>query len=422
MIVAYLVNQYPQVSHTFIAREIAALEALGATVLRLALRPPSGPPADPIQRDERARTRYVLDLGAWGLGRAVVADLLGRPRRFLRAARAAWRMGGLSERGRGVHLIYLAEACVVRRWLRRGGATHLHAHFGTNSAAVARLCRTLGGPPYSITIHGPEEFDAPRALDLAGKVRDAAFVVAVSEFGRSQIWRWAAPEDWPKVQIVRCGVDAEFLRPGDAAADPGPNFRRLVCVGRLAEQKGQLVLVEAARLLAEQGVDFELALIGDGPMRGAIDRQIARHGLESRVHRLGALGPPRVRAELLAARGLVLPSFAEGLPVVLMESLALGRPVVATFVAGIPELVRDGENGFLVPAGSAQALAGGIRRLLDAPVEVLTRMGRAGAETVRRRHDAATEAEALARLFFPDGRFEHAATSRSTAVLAEKVL
>ena len=393
--VAYLINQYPQPSHTFVRREIAALEALGLVVSRFSLRAWGGTLVDEADEAERRATRYVLKAGPLALLAAAVRAAVAAPRAFARALRSAVATGRRSERGLGAHLVYLAEACVLKSWLAECEATHLHAHFGTNSAAVAMLCRLLGGPPYSVTIHGPEEFDAPVALSLREKVRHAAFVAAVSEFGRSQLYRWSDYADWDKIQIVRCGVDERFL---DADPVPIPDVPRLVCVGRLVEQKGQIVLIQAAALLRDRGVPFQLVLVGEGPMRGEIERAIVRHNLSQRVELLGSMSGDDVRREILASRALVLPSFAEGLPVVLMESLALGRPVISTAIAGIPELVKPGICGWLVPPGSAEALALAMHDALEATVERLEEMGHAGADLVALRHDARVQARELVKV------------------------
>jgi colanic acid/amylovoran biosynthesis glycosyltransferase len=398
--IAYVLPTYPMPSQTFIRREIAALEARGWTVHRFAMRRFGEELAEPADRAEQARTEYVLDAGASGLARAFLGEALGRPRRWLAALASAFRMGRRSERGLIRHLIYLAEAAVLRRRLAGCGARHLHAHFGTNAAAVAMLCRRLGGPPYSITIHGPEEFDAPGPLALREKAHHAAFVVAISHFTRSQLCRWCATADWPRIHVVRCGLDEVFL---GGAGPPVPRRPRMVTVGRLAEQKGQLLLIEAAARLRDRGAAFELVIVGDGPMRVEIERLIDRLDLRDRVRITGFLDNRAVRRELEAARALVLPSFAEGLPVVIMEALALGRPVIATHIAGIPELVEPGRNGWLVPAGAVEPLVEAMAEALAADPAELDRMGRAGADRAARQHDAAAEAEKLSALIAGPG-------------------
>ncbi|HEY2900308.1 MAG TPA: glycosyltransferase family 4 protein [Polyangia bacterium] len=397
MKVAYVVNQYPHVSHSFIRREIVALEKQGVAVIRFSIRPPAVEPVDAADKAEQQRTRVLLRAGPLGLLHALMIAALRSPPAWLAAARGAVRLGRRSERGVLRHLVYLAEACLLLQWLREEGqVVHVHAHFGTNPAAVVMLARILGGPPYSFTIHGPEEFDHPAELSLHEKIAHAAAVVAVSEFGRSQIYRWIAHSDWRKVHVVRCGVDAAFLAAGPQAM---ADTQRLICVGRLCEQKGQLLILEAVALLAAEGVSFELVLAGDGPMRAAIEKRLRELGLQSRVRITGWLSNDDVRRELLEARILLLPSFAEGLPVVLMEALALGRPAISTYVAGIPELILPGENGWLIPAGSVPAMVAAIRSALATSPEVLQRMGQQGAAAVAARHDANDEAARLAGLF-----------------------
>jgi len=395
MIVAYLVNQYPHVSHTFIRREIVGVEAAGVRVRRFAIRPPGKDVVDPADIEELSHTRSLLAAGKVSLVIAAIMVFFRHPLRWARAFAVAWRMGRAANR-RLRHFIYLIEACLFVRWLHECRASHLHTHFGTNPAAVALLTRILGGPPYSFTVHGPEEFDRPDALSLREKIAGAAFVVAISSFGRSQLFRWARLEDWGKIRIVRCGVDAAFLEAGPL---PIPDNSRLVCVGRLAEQKGQLLLITAAARLAAMGHKFELILAGDGPMRPMIEDAIRENGLQDRVRITGWLSNDAVRSEMAAARAVILPSFAEGLPVVLMEALAIGRPVVTTYVAGIPELIRDGVNGWLVPAGDVSALVAALTQALESSPDALETMGLAGAEAVRMAHNAAHEARKLAALF-----------------------
>jgi glycosyltransferase involved in cell wall biosynthesis len=394
--IAYLVNMYPHVSHSFIRREIRALEGYGIEVERFSVRRVSVDLPDPDDRVEQRRTQSLLEAGLVRMLAATVAAGLRHPLRWLRVFFLASRMGWRSGRGVLRHWVYLAEACLLARRLRRCGARHLHAHFGTNSAAVALLTHLLGGPPYSFTIHGPEEFDRPEQLSLAEKIARAAFVVAVTEFGRSQAYRWCAPEHWGKIHVIHCGVDKAFL---GAGTGPVPDVNRLVCVGRLSEQKGQLRLLEALARITAQSRSVELILAGDGPMRPLIEAAIEKWSLGSQVCITGWISNETVRRYLRESRALVLPSFAEGLPVVLMEALALGRPVVTTYVAGIPELVEGGVSGWLVPAGSVEALADALTEVLDTPTDRLSEMGKAGAAKVARNHDASSEAARLAAMF-----------------------
>ncbi len=396
MRIAYFINQYPKVSHSFIRREILALERQGVEVQRIALRGWDAELQDAEDATERDKTRYVLQGGVKGLLTPTLQVLRAQPRRFFRALWLAMRLGLRADRAWPYHLVYLAEACQVLQWLQAGEAKHVHAHFGTNSTEVVMLANVLGGPAYSFTVHGPEEFDKPQFLHMGEKVRRAAFVAAVSSYGRSQLFRWVAHEHWAKVKVVHCGLERGFH---EVAPVNVPTAPRLVCVGRLCEQKGQLLLLEAARLLAAQAIAFELVLAGDGEMRGQIEALIAQHGLQQHVRITGWISSAQVREELLAARALVLPSFAEGLPVVIMEAMALRRPVLTTYVAGIPELVRPGENGWLFPAGAIDELAAAMADCLAQPPEVLQRMGEAAYRRVLQRHDIDTEAARLAGYF-----------------------
>jgi len=396
MRIAYLVNQYPAVSHIFIRREILALERRGFEVMRISLRGWDAELVDDEDRFERGRTRYVLRDGAPALLVALTRMLLTRPVCLFRALALASRMGRRAERPLPVHLAYLAEACRIELWLRKASIQHVHAHFGTNPAEVAMLVHVLGGPQWSFTVHGPEEFDKPQLIGLSEKILHCAFVVAISSFGRSQLYRYVDYRHWPKIRVVHCGLEAAFF---GAPRRPAPEVQRFVCVGRLVEQKGQLLLLEAAHRLAERGVDFELVFVGDGEMRSVIEALVISYSLQERVRITGRVNNDRVRDEILAGRALALPSFAEGLPMVIMEAMALRRPVIGTFVAGIPELVQPGEHGWLVPAGDVEALVHAMLACLDASPDTLTRMGEAAYERVLARHNVDTQAAQLDTLF-----------------------
>jgi len=394
--IAYVLNTYPLPSHSFIRRELRALEKGGVEVMRLAMRRSTLPLVDPRDREEEARTQYVLERGALGLLGALAGRALRHPRRFRSALRLALRAGRASHVGMLRHMIYLAEAAEVARRCEAGGIEHMHAHFGTNSAMVAMLANALGGPGYSFTVHGPEEFDAPAALSLGLKTDRAGFAVAISQFGRSQLCRWAAFDSWDRIKVVHCGIE-----PG-AFAEPAPlpeGPLRIVSIGRFSEQKGQMLLIEAMARLHRVDPSLHLTLVGDGELRGALEQAIAARGLGAAVTLTGWLDEAGVRRELAASHALVLPSFAEGLPMVVMEAMAAARPVIATTIAGLPELVRPGETGWLVPAGDVEALAGAVSEMAAMPHGTLARIGAAGRARVLARHDAAAEAARLAAHF-----------------------
>jgi len=393
---AYLVSQYPKVSHSFIRREILALERRGWEISRISIRGWDAKLVDPADFSELEKTSFVLKGGMPALAMAVLSQMARTPRRFLSTFALALRMMRASDRPALWHLIYLAEACWIAPGLVRQGISHLHAHFGTNPAEVAMLVGALTNIGYSLTIHGPEEFDRAPSIHLGEKIRRADFVVAISSYCRSQLYRMVEQRYWSKIRVVYCGIDTEFseldtVAPSEAA--------RLVCVGRLCREKGQLLLILAAAILAKEGREFTLVLIGDGELRPEIERLISEFGLADHVELIGWASAARVKQEILAARALVLPSFAEGLPIVLIEAMILGRPVLTTFVAGIPELVIDGRMGWLFPAGSEEELVRAMRACLETRGDTLKIMGDLARVRALERHGIEEQADSLTSLF-----------------------
>ena len=397
--VAYLVNQYPKVSHTFIRREILALERQGVTVRRFAIRGWDAEVVDPLDHAEKVRTRYVLKGGLAPLVAAVATNVLRRPGAVWTALKAALAMSRRSVRSWPYHLIWLAQACQLRLWLEEEDVSHLHAHFGTNSADVAYLLRLLGGPSYSFTVHGADESDNARLLSFPRKTAAARFVVSVSSYTRAQLMRVIPAVDWPKLKVVHCGLDEGFFAkaPADLPAKPV-----LLCIGRLCAEKGHLTLLEAFSKLERPGV--KLVFAGDGEFRDLIERRIRDLRLEGRVRITGWIGSDEVRSLITLATIVVQPSLMEGLPVVLMEAMAQGRAVISTYIAGIPELVEAGRTGWLVAPGEIDSLADTMDTALSTPDAQLDEMGRAGMDRARERHHIDTEAAKLAALFADGGK------------------
>jgi colanic acid/amylovoran biosynthesis glycosyltransferase len=394
--VAYLINQYPKVSHTFIRRELLALERLGVEVTRIALRGWDAEVADDEDRAERSRTSYVLKTGLLPLLGAALRTAVARPGRFLAGLKAAIAMSRSSMRPLPYHLVYLAHACYMLPMLEKRQVRHLHAHFGTNTAEVAMLARLLGGPEYSFTVHGPEEIDDARHMGFDRTVPAAKFIVAISSYTRSQLQRHVPYEHWDKIKVVHCGIDEQFF----AGATPElADTRQLVCVGRLSAQKGQLDLLDAFSRVVQKHPDCRLVLAGDGEMRPVLEGRIRKLGIENSVRITGWISGAQVRNEILASRALVLPSLQEGLPVVIMEAMALRRPVISTYIAGIPELVIPGESGWLIPSGNMPELVRAIEACLETPVEALRQMGIAASRRALDRHSIDRETAMLATLF-----------------------
>jgi colanic acid/amylovoran biosynthesis glycosyltransferase len=378
MKIAYLINQYPKTSHTFIRREIAALEIIGVKVHRIAIRGQKEALVDGLDLRERELTHYILDGGVFRMIVAVVVLATRCPGRFGSALLKALKLMSKTDRPKVFHLVYFAEACAVARYCGQHDIRHVHAHFGTNPAEVALLAHIIGNIAFSFTVHGPDEFDCPEYLGMREKIENASFVAAISFYTRSQLLRWANERDWAKVHVIRCGLDKSyFSRVGAASKSPD----RFVSVARLSGQKGQLILLQAVKLLVEEGSTIQLVLAGDGELRSEVEDSIDRLGLRSHVVVTGWLSNEAVRMEIEKSRALVLASFAEGLPVVLMEAMAMGRPVLTTSVAGITELVRDGQEGWVYPPSSAVAIAAALRECMLATPERIDQLG----EQARRR-------------------------------------
>lgn len=397
MTIGYLVNTYPRPSHSFIRREIAALERGGISVHRIAMRRPEDELTDPADQIELDKTQYILDAGAGRMLLGLLGTAFASPKTLFAGVCMAWQRSRAGETSLLRQIIYLAEGAAVAKSANSRALSHIHAHFGTNSARVAAYSTLLGGPRFSFTSHGPEEYDQPITIDLGGKLAQAEFAVAVSNFGRSQLSRWADPRDWDKIKVIHCGIDAANWPAPAQMPEDGP--LRLVAIGRFAEQKGFGLLIRAFAAARSETQDLHLSLVGDGPLRPEIEQVIRQHGLQDCVDLLGWQNEAGVRQALDQSHLLVLPSFAEGLPVVMMEAMASGRPCLATYIAGIPELLRDGYEGWLVPAGSIDALADAMIRISEMDRTDVARMGLAARERVLARHDVDESARRLAALF-----------------------
>lgn len=370
--IGYLTSQYPAPSHTFIRREIAALRATELDIVTYSIqRPPAGLEA-PLDRAAAADTFTVLAQPKLAYAKAHLAALLGRPGRYLATLALAWRHRVPGARAALWALFHFAEAILLARRLEADGVGHLHNHFANSAATVGLLASRYAGINWSLTLHGISEFDYPAGLLLPDKIAAADFVACVSRFGMAQAMRTIPTSDWRKLVLVRCGVDLADLpttvnQPSPDIAATGPAPLRLVAVGRLSPEKGQAGLLEAVALLRDRGIALQLTLVGDGPDGDALKAKSQQLGLDDHVHFAGRQDERTALTSIAAADVLVLPSFMEGLPVVLMEAMALGVPVIATRVAGIPELVRDEVSGLLFDPADWEALADAVAQLAADP-------------------------------------------------------
>ena len=393
--IAYLTSAFARPSDTFVRSEVDRLRQRGVEVQTFSIRRPAGDAAgDANVAYHQTRTEYILEVGLFRLLAAATVQAISRPLAFLQAAWLAWRTRGPGIRNLCRQAIYLIEAAYLARRLRQENLSHLHNHIGENSATVAMLAACLAKIPYSLTIHGPGIFLAPQRWALGTKLDRAAFTACISSYCRSQCMMFAQPSNWSRLHVVRCAVGEPFLVAPErtAQADTPP---LIVCVGRLCVEKGQRLLVEAAAQLVDEGREFRLLLVGDGPERVALESLLEKHDLSQTVEITGWQSSDRIREFLLESTVMALPSFAEGLPIVIMEALALECPVISTNIAAIGELVEQGESGWLLPPGEQQALTDALREALTTSAERLAEMGCQGRTCVLTRHHPVQQTDQL---------------------------
>ena len=394
--IAYLVSRYPAVSHTFILREVLGLRELGLRVEVASINAPDRP-ADQMTAQERAEAQACYGIkrhGLLGAFSALAWMAITRPRALAQTFARALGFGrGLT---RLYALAYAVEAAMVLRWMQRRRLRHLHVHFGNAAATVGMLVKTLGDLGLSVTIHGPDEFDDVSGQLLREKVGSADRIVCISQFARSQLMRLSSPGEWHKLQLCRLGVDPTQFRPTALARAAGP--MRLLCVGRLTPAKGQVLLLQACAELRRRDLDLRLCFVGDGPDLARLKDAVRRLGLQEAVRFTGSLNQHEVRAELASADIFVLPSLAEGIPVVLMEAMACGLPCVSCPVNGIPELIQHEHSGLLAAPGDALALSAQLQRLLEDD-GLRQRLATEGRRQVERHFQHRKNVAALATLF-----------------------
>ncbi len=348
----------------------------------------------PAEQADAAGTYYITDTSPARVAACHMRLLLSSPRRYLKMLGYTL---GLRRKGPVPFLklaAYFAEAGLLLDWLRRERVNHLHVHFANPAATVAMIATSQGQFSFSLSVHGPDAFDNVPGNLLVEKITRAAFVRCISHFCRSQLMRLVPFNQWPKLHIVRCGVDTDVFGPRPKPKNAVPE---IVCLGRLVPAKGQHVLLQACRALREKGAAFHLTFIGDGPDRKSLDALCREWGLSDSVAFTGAVGQDEVCRRLEIADIMVLPSFAEGLPVVLMEAMAKEIPCISSRIMGIPELIEDGVNGFLTAPSDVEGIAEGIAQLLK-DAELRRRLGCNARKTVCEHYDIETNCRRMGEL------------------------
>ena len=396
--IAYLTSQYPAPSHTFILREVAALRAAGVSVHTFTIRPASEEErTDSAIAAEAKSTFVILEQNGTRFAAAHVRLLIDRPAGYIRGVAQALRHRPPGIRGLGLAIAHFAEAGVLADELQRRRISHLHNHFANSAATVGFLAAGMLDLPWSFMIHGISETDYPAGVTLPAKLRAARFVACASWFGRAQAMRVVEPEHWPKIQVVRCGVPLERLRPANVAR----TGRKILCVGRLSPEKGQAGLLDVFAALHRRIGDARLELIGSGPDESALRARAASLGLEDVVSFAGRQSEANTLTAIAGADILVVASLMEGLPIVLMEAMALGTAVVAPRLAGIPELIDHGRTGLLFTPSDWRELESAMERLLT-DLELRSGLVENAYRVLGEGFDIAQSAKTLTSLFADD--------------------
>jgi glycosyltransferase involved in cell wall biosynthesis len=398
--IAYLSNPYPAISHTFIFREIESLRKEGIEIFPVSVS--ATPDLDrmtPEEQEEAAQTLVLKSTSILDILPMAAGIFLMSPTGFTRMTLKAFSFCFKGPKNPIKAMGYLAEAVILLNYLKKHGISHIHEHFANPSALVAMLCKEYGNITYSISVHGPDIFYQVDSSLLADKVEGAAFVRCISHYCRSQIMRITEFHKWRDAHIIRCGVNPENFLP---RPQPDNAITHLLCVGRLCPAKGQHILLEACDILQKQNVRFRMTFIGDGPDRESLEALQAELGLENCVQFTGALGQDKVKEAYRKADIFVLPSFAEGVPVVLMEAMAMEIPVVSTRITGIPELIDHGQDGLLATPGDVQDLVEQLSRLINDPAlgRCLGACGRGKVAAMYNQHE---NNKGLAKLFYQYG-------------------
>lgn len=384
--IGYLISRYPAVSHTFIQREILLLRKQGITIYTASINEPDIQQEKLLVDDkiESDQTYYIKKQGFTQAFIEVVKGLFKSPRRLLQGVFLSLKLSGLDLKKMGYHLAYIGEALLVSKWMKKHQLNHIHVHFANPAATVALILSYIYPCTYSITIHGPDEFYDVTLNHLAEKFKNAAFLICISSYARSQVMRLLDSVDWKKIEVIPLGVDPHLYRPKPPKEDSYP--LEILCVARMTTTKGPEILLQAVCKLLQKQKNIKLTFVGDGVERERLEKKVMAMGLQQTITFKGALNPEQTRQAYKTADIFVLLSFAEGVPVVLMEAMSMEIPCIATGINGIPELIKNDENGLLVAPSDVEGAVEAISRLLE-DSSLRLKLGKAGRETILKSFD-----------------------------------
>ena len=404
--VAYILLYFPRLTETFVAEEIQAIRSLGIDVHIISLLGAGPGPTQPLTQQLLPYTWYAPDLLDPALWRAQYHFLRKSPRLYfsmlsnlLRQPFPRQPLALLTKR-----LVIFLKSVAVAHYLEGSETQLLHAHFAWLSGGSAWISARLLGLPYTVTVHAFDIYSSKNDL-LRLVSRQASQVVAISDYNRSQVAAMCNLPD-EALSLIHCGVNLADLRgqTQDQLERPVGTPLRILSVGSLVSKKGHNYLIDACNLLKERGLEFNCTIIGGGPAESALHQQIEAFGLQDQVELLGARSHPEIinsyhQHDLFVLASVVSPSGdRDGIPVVLMEAGAMGLPLVSTRVSGIPELVRHGQTGLLVPPGDPNALAEAILSLAANP-KMRTQLGNNARTLVEAEFSIESSADRLAVLF-----------------------
>ena len=401
--IAYLVSRYPTLSMIFVLREVVLLRALGFRIETASINPPDRSPdrLTPREREEAESTYCIKRHGLPGAMLAHIKTFLANPLGYLSGLALVFTLSRLDLARLFLNFIYFSEALMVGQWMRRNHQSHLHVHLASQAASVGLFVHRVFRCDYSLTVHGPDEFYDAKGFYLAQKIAATDFIVCISSYARSQLMYLSPYECWHKLHVCRLGIDPNLFSPLPRdPTSPGKSdgIFEILCVGRLTPAKGQHLLLDALRQLLDQGRNVRLRLAGNGPDEPSLRAHSARLNLADRVVFEGPVNQDRIRSVYAQADLFCLPSFAEGLPVVLMEAMSMGIPCVTTAITGIPELIRDGIDGLLVPPSDLNALVHALATLIDDDA-LRSSIAINGRKRILAQYDLRTNVEALAAIF-----------------------
>jgi glycosyltransferase involved in cell wall biosynthesis len=391
------------VSMVWIVHEIRHLRQLGFEIQVASINAPDAPLAKmtPAEQEESHHTYYIKKHGISGAIQAHFYTLLTRPFSYFRGLWFAINLGKFDLKKMLYGFFYFIEAIMVGEWLRRQQLSHLHIHLGTSGATVGMIAMRTFPITYSITVHGPQDFYDVQGYYLTQKVHYAKFICCISHYTRSQLMAFSPPSEWHKLEISRLGVNSQFFTPRPFRQQP--TVFEILCVGRLVPVKGQHLLITAVEQLLAQGYSLRLRLVGDGSERQKIEQAIKQQALISTKKNQtiifeGAINQEQLLKLYQQTDIFVLPSFAEGLPVVLMEAMIMEIPCVTTHITGIPELIENGKQGILIPPSDQEALIKALALLMDNP-QLRYQLGIAARAKVLQHYQLENNTTKLAALF-----------------------